>query len=213
MPSDDPTIPPPHRKRLPAPQVIEVSRLPIDRPKPLAGREDSDKPITDERSELFLQKLQEVADIYDRKIAELESDHEQLKIQLENAHSTIRRLTSAQTQFVHDDAVMSETLAAHLRTMRVEVERAVDERFKSQAAAAGAEAAVGVSTSMGKSISKTAKGWSAIIAIVTSGVIAGVASYAQQSCQSPPTDLSVGQTAPLPQPNPQNPAGIPGPSR
>lgn len=207
MSGDDPTVPPPRRRRLPEPEVIDVSQLPVDRPKPLAKRDDSDKPFTDERSELFLEKLQEVADIYDRKIQELESQHEQLRTELEQAHSTIRRLTSAQTQFVHDDAVVAETLATQLRTMRVEVERAVDERFKRQAAAAGAEAATSVATSLGKST----KGWSAVISLVTAGILTGVSAYVQQSCSSPPHDISVGATAPLPQPNPANPAGIPSP--
>ena len=164
----DPTTPPPRPPRLP--------RMPEKRH---AATGDSEPT---ERIEDVLQRLREVSDLFERTDRKRQEEISDLRTELETAHSTIRRLTRAQSDSVHDDVVTTETIAALSRTMRVEIQKAVEETLAAKASAAGADTASTVARSQGRSTLAKSGVLSAIIA----GVVVGILSFAQKTCADVP---------------------------
>lgn len=169
---DDPTVrpgrarPPPVRERPP-------------------GSLDSPRPLTEERSELLLQRLAEIEARFARRdeIRQIEADG--LREQLGKARAEIARLKRESRQSRADDEELSEgqeELARRVDSIRagvvLQVKAEVADQIKALAALSGETAGTSAALHQGR---KT-KGWSAAISTVVAGVVAGALSYAHQSC-------------------------------
>lgn len=201
---DDPTVPPPPRRRPPS-----AERLP---PPPPAASEAAPEPkskLDSNSRELVLGRIEEVELRAQTAVSELMAAYErrftELQKEIAVRDALIERLQRAQTEASSMDMQLSGDLAQLSRDMRVEIQRAVENTLAAKASAAGADSG----STAARSESKTTRGWSAVIATVTAGIISGALTVAQRSCNEPPHTMPAPNVLPLPQPNPNNYAGKP----
>lgn len=165
---DDPTVrpgrarPPPVRERPP-------------------GSLDSPRPLTEERSELLLQRLAEIEDRFARRdeIRQIEADA--LREQLGAAREEIRRIRRASKAGDRElEASVEEQIESLRAGVLVQVRAEVAEQLKAIASLSGESAGASAALHEGR----RTKGWSAAISTVVAGVVAGALSFAHQSCSA-----------------------------
>ncbi len=153
----------------------------------------------------------ELAEIYERKVAELREELADANDRLEQANSTISRLKSQQTASIHDDAVMNETMASMGRRMTSEIEERLEKRLETKTQATARTEA----TDVVNAANKTQKIWSGIIGTVAAGVTVGALTFLSKACgYDPPTGKDLnglpGVSAPTLKPSdPNKPHGMP----
>lgn len=135
--------------------------------------------MTEERSELLLQRLSEIEERFARRdeIRQIEADA--LREQLEAARNEIRKIRRASRA---DDRELAESVDEQIASLRsgvvIQVRAEVAEQIKALASLSGETAGTSAALHEGR----RTKGWSAAISAVMAGVVAGALTFAQQSC-------------------------------
>lgn len=202
---DDPTVPPPRRR--PTVEAEGERRVPATGNSEPAERTEKYLRELRDAEKRQQQAVKDLTDLLEKRDAAHRQEIVELRDKLEQAHSTIRRLTSGQAQSVHDDAVLTETIQAMGRALRAEIEEKLRGELRVRVEAAGKEAAE-VATEATKASGRVNKVLNGLISSAVAAAVVGALAGIQQSCQTEPVK-SLDTRPALPQADPGSPHGLP----